>query len=74
MDAKLLKCLLEVLSQSLGFRCTPTILGHLLDQTPLLGQAHLALGDVAVGLSEILAFFPGMGHGADYARDYPRLT
>lgn len=38
MDVVPLKSLLEVVSQLLGLRRILTILGHLLDQTPLLGQ------------------------------------
>ncbi|MBB3019523.1 hypothetical protein FHR70_002588 [Microvirga lupini] len=74
MDAKLLKRLLEVPKQPLGVPCTLTRLGHRLDQALLLGPASLALGDVPVGLGEVLAFFPGVRHGADYAPNCSTLT
>jgi hypothetical protein len=40
----------------------------------LLRRAPLALGDVPVGLGEVLTFLPSVRHGADYASDCLGLT
>ena len=64
MPAKLLKGLFVVSTQPLGFRHVVPVFGQSLDQSDLLTQSLLALGDIHFCLGEVLAFFGSTGHGA----------
>jgi hypothetical protein len=69
-SAELLQGLLQVLQQFLSFRRILTLLGHSRDDGDLRGHALLALGNVALGLGEILKRFLLVGHGInDHERD-----
>jgi len=63
MDVKLLQDDLDVPQHPLGFRRVLPFLGHLLDETTLLGKPLLALGNVTVGQGELFAFVLWGGHG-----------
>lgn len=78
MDAKLLKDLLEVPKQLLGFGRVLALLGHPLDQGDLLGHMPRPIGEVAVRLGEVAEFLLQVGHGngkhAPHHTEGPRLS
>jgi hypothetical protein len=71
MDVKLLQNRFEIPQQPFGFRRALPLLSHLLNETALLGKAHLALGDVPVGQGKLFAFELYVGHGSASMR--PRV-
>jgi hypothetical protein len=59
----LLEVLLQVKEALLGEGCVVAMLYHPLDDTDLIGQTLLALGDMLIRLSKVLAFMLPVWHG-----------
>ncbi len=59
----MLKVLLQVTKTLLSQGCIVAVLDHSLDDTDLVGQTLLTLGDVLIRLSKEIAFLLHVRHG-----------